>query len=267
MEAAENIEAPEDVSHETEESPTIESLAQEMGWSPQEEWRGDPEKWVSADQYIRNTRSIQDHFQKKNKYLKSDLEALESKLDGLIKTQSQSMMQALREQKERLQREFDEAVEAGDKAAAKRATASLKELEQKEVPQNDQAEMIAKWKPHADDFAERNSAALGDKLVQIEASKLITALAEAGVPPEDTYERVEQELRKKYPEHYQNQNRARPPKVGGESRPSVADKSKWGALVKEFPEADGIFQKFVRQGVYKDTKEDRERYAKTALED
>lgn len=255
--AAEVVEdvAEEEVSHET----TVESLAAEMGWAPQEEWRGDPEKWVTADQYIRNGRDIQDHFRKK-------VRSLESKMDEVISSQSRSVMAALREQKERLQKEFDEAVEAGDKAAAKRATEGLTELE-RQAPQTDQQRMIEQWKPHADSFAERNSAALSDKLAQVEATKMITALAEAGASPEETYERVEVELRKKFPEHYQNQNRSKPAKVGGDSRPTTADKSKWGALVKEYPEAEGVFKKFVSQGVYKDTKEDRERYAKVALED
>ena len=253
QEAQEDIQ--EEVSHET---PSVEALASDMGWVPKDDYRGDPDRWVSADVFIKNTLGIQKTYQRK-------VESLEGKLDQLVSQQSHTMMQALKEQKARLQKEFEEAVEAGDKAAAKRATEGLNDLE-RQAPDTEQQRMIAQWKPHADAFAQRNSGALQDKLAQIEATKMITSMAEAGVSPEETYERVEIELRKKYPEHYQNQNRTRPAKVEGESRPASSDKSKWSALVKEYPEAEKIFAKFVNQGVYKDTKEQRERYAKAALE-
>ena len=39
--------------------PTASEIAAELGWKPQDQWTGDPDKWKPADQFIRDGRDIQ----------------------------------------------------------------------------------------------------------------------------------------------------------------------------------------------------------------
>lgn len=241
--------AEQEVSRNEDPSSTIEELASSMGWREMENGK-------SAIEFVRDTADI-------NQSLRKRVERLSDQVDKLVTTSTKQTMKALQEQKERLQREFDEAVESGDKQAAKRATDRMKELESEKTEDNSEVE---RWTPHAEKFATANQRALNDPLAKVEATQLIQSMAQQGFGPEETYQAVERKLRKEYPEFYTNQNRERPSKVSGDTPPR-SEKSAWTKLLKEAPEAEGAFKSFVDMGVYKNTKEDRERYAKQALED
>lgn len=238
-------EAIEQAESQPVEESTIEELAGTMGWREREGGK-------SAFEFVRDTADI-------NTNLRKRVERLSDQVDKLVSTSTKHTLKALQEQRERLQREFDEAVESGDKKAAQRASEQMSQIEQPEE-HNSEAE---KWQPHAESFATSNQRALSDPLARVEATQLIQSMAGQGYGPEDTYKAVERKLRKEYPEFYTNQNRERPSKVGGDTAPRNGG-SKWSRLVKEEPEAEGIFKSFVEKGIYKDTKEDRERYAKLA---
>ena len=40
-------------------APSVEELAQRMGWKPKEQFRGDPDKWRPADEFILQGHEIQ----------------------------------------------------------------------------------------------------------------------------------------------------------------------------------------------------------------
>ena len=53
----------------------IEASAREMGWKPLEEFKGDPEKWVAADEFLRRGENFLPILRKTNKELKEKLDA------------------------------------------------------------------------------------------------------------------------------------------------------------------------------------------------
>jgi predicted nucleic acid-binding Zn-ribbon protein len=257
----------ESVEEVIEEKPTVEVLAEKMGWSPQDKWRGDPEQWKPADEFILASREIQDRKSSEIHHLKGDLKSLKETMEGMAANFTAQTRKALQEQRKRLQAEFDEAVDNGDKEGARRASTALREVDSQETKDDDQTRLLELWQPHAVKFESAHAEVLKDPEAEIRASELIQKLAQRGHTPEETYEIVGKSLKREFPEYFTNPNRESPPKVSGETRPTSSDRSAWGRLLKESPEVKGIFAEFVEQGIYKDTKEDRERYAKLALED
>lgn len=244
--------AEKEVERKQDPTDTIETLAASMGWREMENGK-------SALEFVRDTADI-------NQSLRKRVERLSDQVDKLVSTSTKQTMRALQEQKERLEREFEEAVESGDKVAAKKASDAMSRLEEPDDQQDKQAELAKIWQPHAEKFVSDNQKALTDPLARSEAEELIERMWKRGSSPEETYSAVERKLKKDFPEFYTNQNRERPPKVSGDTAPR-SDKSAWSTLLKQAPEAEGAFKQFVDMGVYKDIKEDREKYAKLALED
>lgn len=77
----------------------IEKEATLQGWVPQEQYRGEPDKWVDAEEFVRRGESIMPMIQHANKRLKSKIDELESTVTNLKNSvvASQESMEALKE--------------------------------------------------------------------------------------------------------------------------------------------------------------------------
>src|SRR5665213_3643268 len=58
---------------ETQIAPEVLIEAKSMGWSPLEQWRGDPEKWVDADAFVERGHTVLPILRKVNKDLEGKL--------------------------------------------------------------------------------------------------------------------------------------------------------------------------------------------------
>ena len=67
-----------------EEGPTIQDLAKEQGWNPEEEFSGHKDDWVDEVQYIRNSKPIQDT---QRKHLKDNKRAIKNLEQGMMDLQ------------------------------------------------------------------------------------------------------------------------------------------------------------------------------------
>lgn len=54
--------------------------AREMGWKPQEEYRGDPSKWVEAEVYVERGETFLPFLKRENKKLEGEVSALRNQL-------------------------------------------------------------------------------------------------------------------------------------------------------------------------------------------
>ena len=103
---AEQTDAPaEDVVDDTPEP--ITNLASEMGWAPKEQWKGDPDKWKPADQFIRDGREIQQSTARELRSMREQME----RLGGVT---SQIIQDKVAERDTYWQSQFNQAVEEGD---------------------------------------------------------------------------------------------------------------------------------------------------------
>lgn len=92
--------------------PDIEERAREMGWRPQEEFRGDPGKWVDAETYVERGETLAPLLKVKNEKLERDVERLSRELREAREaiTGSQEAIKALEEfYSEETKRQVDKA--------------------------------------------------------------------------------------------------------------------------------------------------------------
>lgn len=82
-----------------DDADTVERKARNLGWVPQEEFRGNPERWDDAETFLKRGEEIMPILKANNRRLHNDLEGLKSKLTEAEKTiaAAQESITALRE--------------------------------------------------------------------------------------------------------------------------------------------------------------------------
>lgn len=101
----------------------VEQLAHEMGWTPKDQYKGDPEKWKEARDWIKVEKDI-------SRQMRDSVKRLNDRIDRMASASTKATERALAQQAEELNRQFAEAVENKDVAGAAKATQGLRELEQ-----------------------------------------------------------------------------------------------------------------------------------------
>lgn len=108
--------------------PQVEQQARDMGWRPQEEWKGNPDKWVDAQEFVdrgeqilpilrANNRRLNDDLltmRQNNDRLSQELAATRSIVQNLEKHFTESTERQLAEQRKALKAELRDAVEDRD---------------------------------------------------------------------------------------------------------------------------------------------------------
>ena len=119
-EAIEAVEVEETGAGEVEQAEpvTIEGLAGEMGWRPKEDWKGDPDKWKPAHEYMRATVDV-------NRKLGNRLKGVEDQLARVARTSVSITEREVAKERERLMQEREEAFDAGDRDAFQKAEREL----------------------------------------------------------------------------------------------------------------------------------------------
>jgi TolA-binding protein len=127
-EAVYNAETPVKDPEQPGNVPSVRDLAMQWGWVPQEEYKGDPEKFVDYAEFVQAEREV-------TKSLKKHISTQERKIDTLnkaIKEIKGHYEQSTKEQQKdilkQLEAQWHEAVEEGDTTRAKELQDRLFEL-------------------------------------------------------------------------------------------------------------------------------------------
>ena len=114
-----------------------EALASQIGWSPQEKFRGAPEKWVDAKTYYEKGEFVLPIVKKQREEAKKDAESLRKQIAELKSTQAEFQKfteeAAERKYKEQIAQLKDAraaAVAAGDDKAFKQADDAIDDLKE-----------------------------------------------------------------------------------------------------------------------------------------
>lgn len=99
------------------------------GWTPKDDFRGDPAKWVDAETFVRRADEVLPLLKKQNAGLKREMDDLKRQVRQASAHFSKSEERAYQRAKAELEQRHDEAVEVGDKAAARRASEEMRALE------------------------------------------------------------------------------------------------------------------------------------------
>lgn len=93
-----------------EANPEIERQAREMGWSPKENWKGRPESWVDAQEFVRRGETFIPFLQGERKRLRTELDGIRSQFSGVQTElqQTRQQLQALTEFNQQMAKDRDD---------------------------------------------------------------------------------------------------------------------------------------------------------------
>ena len=100
---------------------TAEQEARNMGWKPQEEFSGNPDKWIDASEFLDRGRHVLPILNENNKRLQKELAARDSQISQL-----QSAVQESQSSIKALQTHYNESTKRAVEQAKKEVIAQLK---------------------------------------------------------------------------------------------------------------------------------------------
>ena len=227
--AAPEIEQEAEQGAQQERQPiSVEELATDMGWTPQEKWRGDPEKWKPADEFVRKTVDV-------NKGLGERLKGLETQISTMARTSAELTERAVAKERDRLLAERNEAFELGDQEAFNKAERELQTLP-----------AVKPEPPETISFKERNASWFNkDEEATAWAINRAGQLGQQGIiSPARQLAIVEREARELFPEYFEE---APKPKAAPLNKPgnrgATPQAKGYSSLPKEVQDAAVDYEK------------------------
>jgi hypothetical protein len=267
-EVEEVVETEEKVEQEAAPESEAEVKARTMGWKPAEEWDGDKTKHLSAEQFLDRNERLAARADKIAKAEISRLEREVRELTGTISDLGIHMKKADKRAYERARKDLEQrmeaAVEAGDTAAFKEVKAEADALEE-EVKESAKPAAKEADKPNPDEdpnfiaWHKENSwygkgGHLKATIYANQQAKDVGTMYQG----REFYEAITEMVKDEFPDLFENANRKKAAAVEGTNGGGKPARTKWEQVPKE---DQAVFRRFVKQGVFEDTKEDREKYA------
>lgn len=185
----EALDAPVEEGVETVETPEADPLAElatEMGWTPKDQFKGDPEAWKDARTYIRHGKDIQTN-------LSRELRAVKDTVENISRTSAAVAQHSLERQKQELTAKFNHAVEEGDNQAAFNISSQINKLDTVNIPPPPPPSA-------ATDFAAKNQWFNSDPMATRLALETAQTYADMGKPAHEQLAAAEREVRRQYPD-------------------------------------------------------------------
>lgn len=214
------------MSEQIEQENSIEQEARAQGWVPQDEFKGDPSKWRSAEEFVERGKQITPILKERNEKLVRDIERLNSKLERQSEAVQELMQYYSKAEQRAYQKAFNElkskqreAVEIGDTAAYEAAEREIDELTKTPPPQPK-----AQNEPPAEyfDFLEENKWYAEDRELAEYADFIGTRLVGTVKNNKDFYAEVAKRVKARFPEKFDNPKRSAAQAVEGASSPPKA---------------------------------------------
>jgi len=246
----------------------INALAEKMGWNANYEG----EEKVTAEEFILRTQGINKQSSKDIASLKTTIGKLEGQIKEVATNTGKQVRQAVDQAKQRLLSERDEAIDNADKAKVKELDKEIEELGGTQAPpqgpppdiQQDYDRVISKFTAENPWFNPESEGF--DAYMRGQAVQVGTAIAngQPTIKADDLLVATMDQLKKMNPEFFSTPSN-KPTYVGGTTRGAPKKETSWGKLVADEPEAKNVFDEYVKQGVFKDSDAEREKYAKDVL--
>jgi hypothetical protein len=190
--------------HITEDD-VFQSVAKQIGWTPKEEWKRDPDKWVDARTFLQKTPE--------------EIKTLKERL----KRTGQAAEHVIEENNRRLRVQFEAelkaAVEAKDPEGAKAAAERLADVKAEE---NRPHPATVRW-------IERNAWFEDDPDARALAESAVLRAHKQGLSIEEQLEAAEKAVKPRFPEYFPSERRAEEHKevrLSDRKAPQVAEGSR-----------------------------------------
>jgi hypothetical protein len=215
-----------------QQTPTVEELALKAGWTPKDEFKGDPEKWRPADEFLLVGKE-------KISSIGKELKGLKDQMGRMSRTSDALFQEKLSERDAYWQAKMDEAFTAGDKEAF--ATAARQQaLTREAAPTNQPPAEVQGFAERNKDWFNKDPMATNYAIQVCELNK--------SLPHDKQLEIAESEVRKRFPEHFPSQQQGKPaaqvhqPASRSASRGNGRARS-FGDMPKEAQDAALAFEK------------------------
>lgn len=230
-----------------------ETKAREMGWVPKEQFRGDPDRWVDADEFVKRGENMVPILKERLNHALGQIremrETFEEFKEYATKREQKRVEKAIKELEQRRR----EAVESGDVEAFDQVDKEYRELNESMREEPKKAPQKADEPPTADpvvkEWTERNPWFNKDQDAAdfaVMAEKRISA-ENPGMPLSEVLEKVTERVRKRFPEHFENPRRNQPGAVEGGTQ---AGRGKGKKTYADLPaDAKAHCDRFVKQGL------------------
>ena len=249
---------------EAKEEATIESVARDMGWADQEEWKGDPDQWRPAEDFIRAAQSISQDKGSEILDLKSKIDGLTGELRSMGVNQAKQIKTATDAARDRLEKERTLAVEEGDTARFNAIDEQIKSMPTQ--PDPEMARRQQDFEAGLTKFLEHNSWYNTDLAMQTYANTVGQNLATSNpqIDPDTYYNTVEELVKTQFPTKFATDRPMSQTMAVSPDKPAAKGNSAWSQLKAQYPEAEATFNDLVKREIF--TNKDREKYAKDVLE-
>lgn len=238
----------EETGQDDDQPDPIADLAKSMGWRPKDQFKGDPNLWKPADEYIRAGGEIQ-------RGQSRELKELRTTMDNIARTNAAIVQSTIAAEREKLVAKYNQAVEDGDGQQAWKIGQDIHKL-------NGQAQQLvnptpAAPPPEVNDWVSRNTWFTQDPLARDLALGVAERYAKAGHGADEQLQAAEREVRRVYPHLFGGASKP-PPGVQSPSSRSGSPR-KMGSTFADMPaEAKKIAEDMANRGVIPD----KEAYAK-----
>lgn len=259
-----------------------EQEASGMGWVPQEEWKGNPDQWRPAEDFVKRGEEILPIVNKHNKELKQELATLKDDVAMIAKVTKQQVVDAEQAgydkakaeyegRLEALQKQKFDAVQEGDLEAFQKAEGDIANLNQPEPPKKDEPAAQPQVNPVFEDWSKQNTWYIpdpanpgdgGDQDLTAFAEgfgRQIAAQHDLNSPEgmEKFYTAIGEKVKATFPQKFENPNRNEPgmtqPGSTGPSRKQK--KTTWADLPDSAKQAFGRQEQMMKNKGFEFTKE------------
>lgn len=211
---------------------SVEDRALTMGWTPQGQFKGDPEKWVDAETFVKRGEEFLPFLKANNRRLEQALERANTKLEqmdkglrGAIQQLSRSEKRAYDQARADLEAELEQYAAAGNADAVKAVTKDIVDLERETVAKADDEPA---GNPDFEAWREANPWFGKDKALTAACGALGAEVAEEGYTGKAQIKEVDRRIREAFPEKFakpENPLRRQPGAVEGTTQNRPAGKT------------------------------------------
>lgn len=229
---------------ENQEAPQIsatEQAARDQGWVPKEDFNGDEHRWVDAGEFLRRGELF-GKIESQNKELKAIRETLAQFKDHHSKVQETAYKKALAD----LKAKKAEALIEGDAQLVVEVDDQLAEIreQQRVIKQQPVHQEAPQEHPVFVAWKQKNSWYENNRPMRGWADNRGVELASEGKSPDEVLRIVEQEIRKEFPNRFENPNRTKPSTVE-----NGVQKGRSEGAFELTPEQTQAMKKFVKMGL------------------
>jgi len=245
-----------------------EQRAKAQGWVPQAEYRGNPDNWRSAEDFLAVGDKIHAVQAERNEKMAQDLTDMKRQMQAFtehhVKVVAEAKKEAYNKAITDLKAKQREAAEDGDMAEFDRVTQEIEAKKPPKTESQDTNRENAQPDPEFIQWSAENQW-YSSNPEMMDTANALGATIPTHITGRAFYDEVTKKIKALYPDKFANLNRNQPNNVEGNASAGgqSSGKKKGKTIASLPPEARKIAEDFVSQGLFKSVDD----YAKAVIDE